>query len=76
MWKARLKSWMLFALMATLLIACESKDAFGTNTQALWCQRLLEAAPTASTQDTEQTREEVADVGEVIDTLCPPVSTL
>lgn len=56
--------------MATLLTACGQRVAFGTDTQAVWCEALLEAAPTASVKDTPQTLEEVADIGDVIDTLC------
>lgn len=56
--------------MATLLSGCASQIDFGTETQAVWCDALLGAAPTASTRDTPQTLEEVADIGDVIDTLC------
>lgn len=53
-----------------LLSGCASPVAFGTETQSEWCRALLDAAPTASSSDTEQTIEEVADIGDVIDTLC------
>ena len=57
-------------MMATLLSGCVNPVAFGTETQGVWCRALLDAAPTASSADTPQTQEEVADVGDVIDTLC------
>jgi len=63
----------LAILVLTLLSACLGRDAFGTETQAVWCRALLEDAPTASTQDTPQTQEEVADIGGTIDTLCEEV---
>ena len=53
-----------------LLTACESRGVFGTETRRAWCDALLTSAPTASRRDTVQTQTEVADIGEVIDTLC------
>lgn len=65
------KRLMLLSVMVMLTSACESKVAFGTDTRTAWCEALLEAAPSASaTQDSAQTREEVADIGDTIDTLC------
>lgn len=62
--------WTLLIATATLLSACGTKGGFGTETRAEWCRALLDKAPTASLQDTPQTLEEVADIGDVIDTLC------
>ena len=56
--------------MATLLSGCVNPVAFGTDTRGVWCDALTEAAPTASVNDTALTQEEVADIGDVIDTLC------
>lgn len=56
--------------MAMLLSGCGGKVAFGTNTQREWCEGLLANAPTASSRDTPETQEEVADIGDTIDTLC------
>lgn len=44
--------------------------AFGTETRAAWCEALLADAPTGSVLDTPQTLEEIADIGDTIDTLC------
>lgn len=65
---------MLLSVTATLLSGCVQEESFGTATKAEWCRALLDAAPSASTQDTPQTLEEVADIGDVIATLCPDVS--
>ena len=61
---------MLLLVTAMPLSACVQKAAFGTETRAVWCAALYDAVPTASVRDTPQTQEEVADVGDVIDTLC------
>jgi len=53
-----------------LLSGCVTKGDFGTATEAAWCTALLANAPTASVHDTPQTQKEVADIGDVIDTLC------
>jgi len=61
---------MTLSATAMLLTACAQREDFGIETQGAWCRALLDAAPTASSQDTAQTLEEVADIGDVIDTLC------
>ena len=58
--------------MVILLSGCVHPVAFGTETQAAWCEALLRDAPTASRQDTPETIEQVADIGDTIDTLCRP----
>ena len=55
---------------AMLLSGCVMPVAFGNETQDAWCKALMENAPTASIEDTPQTIEEVADIGEVIYLLC------
>lgn len=45
-------------------------EAFGEETREEWCRALLENTPSASAEDTTQTQEEVADIGEVIWILC------
>jgi ABC-type Fe3+ transport system substrate-binding protein len=45
-------------------------QSFGEETRRAWCQALLENAPSASSEDSAQTQEEVADIGEVIFILC------
>lgn len=57
-------------MLMMLMSACGNKGDFGTETRAVWCDALLRDAPTASRQDTEQTRIEVAVIGETIDALC------
>jgi hypothetical protein len=52
------------------LSACVGSVSFGTETQREWCRALIENAPSASTSDTAQTQEEVADIGEVVWLLC------
>lgn len=54
----------------TLTSACATKDAFGTESFDELCRALIDLAPTASTRDTEQTRREVADIGQFIDGEC------
>lgn len=56
--------------MFLLLTACGNQADFGTETERAWCEALLRNAPTASVNDTPQTQTEVADIGDVIDTLC------
>jgi len=43
---------------------------FGEETRAAWCEALIEHTPSAGPGDTEQTIEDVADIGEVIWLLC------
>jgi ABC-type Fe3+ transport system substrate-binding protein len=45
-------------------------QSFGEETRRQWCEALLENAPSASSEDSAQTQEEVADIGEVIWILC------
>jgi hypothetical protein len=45
-------------------------QSFGDETRRAWCEALIGNAPSASAEDTEQTQEEVADIGEVIFLLC------
>lgn len=61
---------MRLIMICLLLTACGQPVAFGTETKATWCEALLKTAPSASLSDTPQTLEEVARVGDVIDTLC------
>ena len=60
--------------VALLLSGCVASANFGTETQKAWCEALTANAPSASTQDTEQTQEEVANIGEVIWLLCRDAS--
>jgi hypothetical protein len=45
-------------------------QSFGEETRRQWCEALLENAPSASSEDSAQTQEEVANIGEVIFLLC------
>ena len=56
--------------MAILLSGCTQPENFGIETRAVWCDALLDAAPSASRSDTEQTLEEVADINDTINALC------
>jgi len=61
----------VLAVLAVLpLSVCAPPGDFGIATKAEWCRGLLEDAPTASLDDTEQTIEEVANIGDTIDLLC------
>jgi len=61
---------MKIVIISLLLSGCVQPVAFGTETKAAWCAGLLRDAPTASVNDTPQTKEEVANIGETIDRLC------
>ena len=56
--------------MVIPMSACGIKGDFGIETKETWCRALLTDAPTASRADTEQTKREVANIGDTIDTLC------
>ena len=71
-WKASIASVLLLSGCAALGGGADSLrlQSFGEETRRAWCEALLENAPSASSEDSAQTQEEVADIGEVIFLLC------
>ena len=61
---------MRWLLTVTLLSGCGSTVSFGTETRNEWCLALVANAPTGSSRDTPETLEELADINDVIATLC------
>jgi hypothetical protein len=72
--------WIILTVSVLLLSACgvlgsgadslRSPQSFGEETRRAWCEALIENTPSAGPGDTEQTIEDVADIGEVIWILC------
>lgn len=60
----------MLAATAMLLTGCASRAVFGTETQRVWCRALYGVELDASTRDTPETQEKIADMGDVVDTLC------
>lgn len=71
-WAASIGIVLLSSACAVLESGADSLrgPSFGEETRRAWCQALLENAPSASSEDSAQTQEEVADIGEVIFLLC------
>lgn len=71
-WTALTVSVLLSSGCAALVNGADSlrPPAFGEETRRAWCEALIENTPSAGPGDTEQTIEDVADIGEVIWILC------